>query len=85
MFYIKVSTILIALAVLIALVVGAAVIACCAKSSQLSRKEEREESCRKCPGYVAGRCECRKKTNDPCATCWEMGYKTCEGCHRRKC
>lgn len=79
MFYIKLSTILLVLAL-----IGAAVIACCVFSSRMSRKEEREESCRKCPGYVAGRCDCLRKKEDPCATCWEKAYKICDGCHRRK-
>ncbi len=80
MFIVKMSTILLIVAVIFLLLL----IGCCAMSAWWSRKEEREESCRKCPGYVAGRCECRKKTNNPCATCWEMEFKTCEGCHRRK-
>ena len=79
MFYIKLSTILLVLAL-----IGAAVIACVMMAAWWSRKEEREESCKNCPANVAGRCDCLRKKQNPCATCWEMEYKICEGCHRRK-
>lgn len=79
MHYIKVSTILLVLA-LIAL----AVFACVMMAAWWSRKEEREDQCRNCPANIKGRCDCLRKKEDPCDKCWEKAYKLCEGCHRRK-
>lgn len=81
MFYIRISTIFLVLALIILIVL--AVYACFVVSGWWSRKEEQEESCRNCPGNVKGRCDCLRKKKNPCETCWEKAYKTCEGCHRR--
>lgn len=64
MFYIKVSTILLVLALIVL-----AVFACVMMAAWWSRKEEQEETCKNCPSNVAGRCECLRKKQNPCDTC----------------
>lgn len=73
----RLSVILLILA-LIALIV----FICCMVAAW--REGKKKDSCKNCPANQCGRCECLRKEKDPCASCWEMEFKLCEGCHRRK-
>ena len=74
----KVSTILLIMAA-----VALALFVCCMVAAWREGRGKKKDHCKNCPGNIKGRCDCMQKKGDPCATCWEMEYKICEGCHRR--